>query len=398
MALEAVRKFIRLEASGGILLVIAAAAALVVANIPGLSGLYDSLLAMPVEVTLGSLELDKTFLLVVNDGLMAIFFLLIGLEIKREVLDGELSSISQIALPGIAAMGGIAVPAAVYAAMNWGDPVAMKGWAIPAATDIAFALGVLSLLGPRVPVALKIFLMALAVIDDLGAILIIAIFYSGDLSITAHLLAAGAMVVLIVMNRLGVVRLGAYFVVGTILWVCVLKSGVHATVAGVLLAMTIPLRAEDEEGHSPLRHLEHLLHPWAAFFILPVFAFANAGVSFAGITMEQVMRPEPLGIAAGLLVGKLVGVLLLSWIAIQVGLARLPEGVNWGAMLGVSLLCGIGFTMSLFIGTLAFEGDEPVHGVYTRVGVLGASVIAAVVGYLVLNASLPRFTAADDGG
>eukprot|EP01030_Chromulinospumella_sphaerica_P008373 gene8373-8192_t len=310
---------------------------------------------------------------------MALFFLLIGLEVKRELLDGHLSKPSQVVLPGAAAIGGMVVPALIYWALNKDNPAALGGWAIPMATDIAFALGVLALLGKRVPVSLKLFLMTLAIIDDLGAIIVIAIFYSGELS-SASLAGAGAcLVALIAMNRLGVVKLGPYLIIGLILWVCVLKSGVHATLAGVTLAFCIPLRTKNAEP-SPLLGLEHALHPWVAYGILPLFAFANAGVSLAGVNLESFTHHVPMGIAAGLLVGKTVGVFGLTWLAVKTGLAALPTGANWGQVMGVAILCGIGFTMSLFIGGLAFHDGAAATQV--QLGVIGGSLLSIVAGAL----------------
>jgi NhaA family Na+:H+ antiporter len=369
---------------------VAAATALVCANVPGLSRWYQLLLDLPMEVTLGPLELKKNFLLVVNDGLMAIFFLLVALEIKREVLEGELSNRRQIALPFIGSIGGIAVPAAVYLGFAHGDPIARAGWAIPAATDIAFSLGVLSLLGTRVPVSLKVFLTALAVIDDLGAILIIALFYTAQLSITALALGLAGLGGLVLLNRLRVTHLGAYFLVGTIIWVCVLKSGVHATLAGVALGLAIPLRAQDDSGHSPLRHLEHILHPWVAYLIMPLFAFVNSGVSFRGLEDNVWFGPVTLGLALGLLVGKTVGVFSFSALAVLTRVARLPAGISWTGMLGVSILTGIGFTMSLFIGTLAFEGQSAQYAVATRLGVFAGSIASALLGLAVLRIGAAR--------
>ncbi|MHC5001905.1 MAG: Na+/H+ antiporter NhaA [Planctomycetota bacterium] len=395
MALDAIRRFVRLEAAGGITLMAAAALALILANLPFFGPLYEQLLELPMEVRLGPLELKKTLLLVINDGLMAVFFLLVGLEIKREVLEGELSSFNQLALPGFAAIGGVAVPALIYALLNRDDPMALRGWAIPSATDIAFALGVLSLLGSRVPLALKVLLTAIAVIDDLAAIVIIAVFYTEELAMSSLTLAGVGFVVLIVMNRLKVTRLAPYFIVGTIMWICVLKSGIHATLDGVALALMIPLGVKDASGRSPLRHLEHILHPWVAWGILPLFAFANAGVSFAGVTVSDLWASVPLGIALGLIVGKTVGVFGFSAAAVGLGIARRPPGVSWGGLLGTSMLCGIGFTMSLFIGLLAFkpQGSEDISGVYgvhTRIGVIGGSLVSAVAGLLVLTLALPR--------
>mgnify|MGYP001760077166 FL=1 len=322
----------------------------------------------------------------INDGLMALFFLLIGLEVKREVIEGQLSKPAQVVLPATAAVGGMVVPALIYWFLNRDNPGAIAGWAIPTATDIAFALGVLALLGKRVPVSLKLFLMTLAIIDDLGAIIIIALFYSGALSSLSLMLAAACLLALIAMNRLGVVKLGPYMVVGLVLWVCVLKSGVHATLAGVTLALCIPLRTRNAET-SPLRSLEHALHPWVAYGILPLFAFANAGVSLAGVTLESFTHPVPMGIALGLLAGKTLGVFGLTWIAIKLGLAALPSGANWGQVLGVAILCGIGFTMSLFVGSLAFAPGSSEFAGMDRMGILTGSLFAAVIGYTITAVS-----------
>jgi NhaA family Na+:H+ antiporter len=374
-------RFFQLEAASGLLLIAAAALALIINNSP-LSSFYNSFLEVPVAVQIGALQIAKPSLLWINDGLMALFFLLIGLEVKRELLDGHLSKPSQVVLPGAAAIGGMVVPALIYWALNKDNPAALGGWAIPMATDIAFALGVLALLGKRVPVSLKLFLMTLAIIDDLGAIIVIAIFYSGDLS-TASLAGAGAcLVALIAMNRLGVVKLGPYLIIGLILWVCVLKSGVHATLAGVTLAFCIPLRTKNAEP-SPLLSLEHALHPWVAYGILPLFAFANAGVSLAGVNLESFTHHVPMGIAAGLLLGKTVGVFGLTWLAVKTGLAALPTGANWGQVMGVAILCGIGFTMSLFVGSLAFVPGSSEYAGMDRMGILTGSILAALIGYAV---------------
>ena len=322
---------------------------------------------------------------------MAIFFLLVGLEIKREIVMGELSDTAKVALPAIAAVGGMVVPAAIYAWVNWGDPVGIRGWAIPSATDIAFALGVLSLFGERVPVGLKIFLMTLAVLDDLGAIVIIALFYTSDLSVQALLLAGLALVVLLVLNRFGVTRIAPYILVGLVLWTCVLKSGVHATLAGVVTAMFIPARNPSDPAHPPLTRLEHALHPWVAFGILPIFAFANAGVSLEGLSFSDLLQPIPLGIALGLVVGKQLGVFTFAWLAVKLGLARLPSGVNFRQVYGAAIICGIGFTMSLFIGMLAFENTAAGQVIATdKLGVLAGSLISALLGYVVLHLVLPR--------
>ena len=371
------------------LLVIAGGLAMLAANTP-LAGLYGVLLEVPFGVRLGSLRLDKPLLLWINDLLMAIFFLLVGLEIKREVVMGELSSAAKIALPAFAAVGGMLVPVAIYASLNWHDPVGIRGWAIPAATDIAFALGALALFGARVPLGLKVFLMTLAVLDDLVAIVIIALFYSGDLSMTALAGAAVAVIALVTLNRCGVTRIAPYMLVGALLWLCVLKSGVHATLAGVVTAFCIPARDSRDPERSPLRTLEHSLHPWVAFAILPVFAFANAGVRLAGLSFADLLEPIPLGILLGLFVGKQLGVFVFAAAAIRLGLARLPEGVDLRQIYGAALLCGIGFTMSLFIGMLAFEGLASEAAVSDRLGILLGSMISAVAGCLVLRSVLPR--------
>ena len=373
------RRFFQLEAAGGLLLIAAAALALIINNSP-LSWLYNALLDTPVVAQVGALKIAKPLLLWINDGLMALFFLLIGLEVKREVLQGHLSRPSQIVLPGAAAIGGMVIPALFFWALNNDNPAALGGWAIPMATDIAFALGVLALLGKRVPVSLKLFLMTLAIIDDLGAIIVIALFYSGELSSLALALAAGSIAVLIGMNRLGVARLAPYLLVGTVLWVCVLKSGVHATLAGVVLAFCIPLRTPGDTP-SALQQLEHGLHPWVAYCILPLFAFANAGVPLAGVTLESFIHPVPLGIALGLLLGKVIGVFGLTWLTVKTGLASLPTGANWGQVLGVAILCGIGFTMSLFVGSLAFVPGQSEFAGMDRMGILTGSVLAALIGY-----------------
>jgi len=375
-------RFFQLEAASGLLLIAAAVMALIINNSP-LSYLYNGLLDVPVAVQVGALNIAKPLLLWINDGLMALFFLLIGLEVKREVVDGHLSKPAQVILPATAAVGGMVVPALIYWFINRDNPAAVAGWAIPTATDIAFALGVLALLGKRVPVSLKLFLMTLAIIDDLGAIIVIALFYSGTLSSVSLLLAAACLVALVAMNRLGVVKLGPYMIVGLILWVCVLKSGVHATLAGVALALCIPLRTRNAET-SPLLSLEHALHPWVAYAILPIFAFANAGVSLAGMSVDSFTHPVPMGIAVGLLLGKTVGVFGLSWLAVKLRLAALPEGAGWGQILGVAILCGIGFTMSLFVGSLAFAPGSSDYAGMDRMGILTGSFFAAVIGYAVI--------------
>jgi NhaA family Na+:H+ antiporter len=373
------RQFLDNEASGGLVLMAVAMLALLTANSP-VAGNYFATL----RVYIGPLSVQHW----INDALMAVFFLLVGLEIKREMLDGQLSSWSRRLLPGAAAAGGMAVPALIYVAFNLGDPAALRGWAIPTATDIAFALGVLSLLGPRVPASLKIFLAALAIIDDLGAVIVIAVFYTADLNVVA--LGGTALIVaaLIALNRLGVMRLWLYLILGAALWVLVLRSGIHATLAGVILALTIPIRLtpgtpESSPSISPLHQLEHALQKPVAFLIVPIFGFANAGVSFAGVTPAVLVDPLTLGVAAGLVVGKLIGVFGTVVLLVKAGLADLPAAASWGQTLGVALLCGIGFTMSLFIGLLAFE--DPAMQDRVKFGILVGSLIAGLVGYIVLS-------------
>jgi NhaA family Na+:H+ antiporter len=379
----AMQHFLSHEASGGFVLMAAAALALVVANSP-LAPTYFALLDVPIGIRAGGFTLEESLLHWINDGLMAVFFLLIGLEIKREILAGQLSTWPQLALPGIAALGGMAVPAVIYAAVNASEPQTLRGWAIPAATDIAFALGVLSLLGRRVPSSLKVFLTALAILDDLGAIVVIALFYTAELHLAALGLAGLGLLALAAMNRFGVTRLAPYVAIGVVIWFFVLESGVHATLAGVAVALTIPLR-EDSEGPSPLHALEHRLHGWVSFLIVPVFGFANAGLSFAGIGWAALLNPVPLGVALGLFVGKQIGVLGSAWAAIRLfRLADLPDEADWAQLYGVALLCGIGFTMSLFIGALAF-GTSPTLIDATKIGVLAGSLLSAVAGYGVLR-------------
>lgn len=377
-----IQDFLRLETSAGFVLMFVALLALLANNSP-MAGLYSSFLSTPVEVQFGSFEIAKPLLLWINDGLMAIFFFLVGLEIKNEVMEGELSSFDKAALPIFAAIGGIVAPALIFVYFNMGDAIAIQGWAIPAATDIAFALGVLALVGSRVPVSLKILLLAVAIIDDLAAIIIIALFYTQDLSLVALGWAGVGTMGLIALNRMGVMRITPYALIGVFVWACVLKSGVHATLAGVITALAIPLKAKDPNESSPLHRAEHGLHIWVAFLILPLFAFANAGVSLKGITLGDVMAPLPLGIALGLFLGKQIGVFAFSWVAVKVGLAKLPTGANWCQVYGIACLTGVGFTMSLFIGTLAFEGDEMLNAV--RLGVLMGSLASGVMGYTLLR-------------
>jgi NhaA family Na+:H+ antiporter len=380
-----IKDFLKKDSSSGILLIIVTILALVLQNSP-LSCIYMSFLHAPVEIRFADLHIAKPLLLWVNDGLMAIFFFVIGLEVKREVMEGHLSSLSQITLPGIAAIGGMVVPALVFVAFNNGAEFAMNGWAIPTATDIAFALGILSLLGNRVPISLKIFLMALAIIDDLGAIIIIAIFYTSELSTMSISIAGAALVVLFIMNRLNVARQAAYILVGIILWVSVLKSGVHATLAGVALAFLIPLHSKDENGKpfSMAHNMEHGLHYWVAFFILPLFAFVNAGVDLRGISIEDMSGSVPLGIMAGLFIGKQVGVFGFSWIAIKLGIASLPKDANWMTLYGVSVLTGIGFTMSLFVDSLAYN-DTKIFHYADKLAILLGSLFSGLLGYIILK-------------
>jgi NhaA family Na+:H+ antiporter len=363
----------------------AAAIALVLAN-STLAPYYAQLLDLPVAVQIGGFFLAKPLLLWVNDGLMAIFFMLIGLEVKRAVVEGELSSVSNAALPVIAALGGMAGPALVYLACNWGDAEALRGWAIPTATDIAFALGVLALLGARAPPSLKIFLLALAIIDDLGAIVIIAVFYTAKLSLLSLTLAGFGMAALVALNLSGVSHRAAYLLVGVGIWVCVLKSGIHATLAGVIVGVAIPLNAAD--GSSPAHDLEHALHPWVAFGVLPAFAFANAGLDLTDVALSDLLHPIQLGIGLGLFIGKQLGVIGSIWLAARIGLATLPEGTDWRHIYGVALLTGTGFTMSLFMGTLAFPAEAYDEDV--RIAVLLASVTSAICGYFVLRRASSR--------
>ncbi len=384
--MKTLEDFIKKESSGGIVLIFVTVLALIFSN-TFLAAWYESFLHIPIHIRIGPLELHKSLYHWVNDGLMVIFFLLVGLEVKREILEGHLSSLKQVALPGIAALGGMLVPAVIYLLFNFNNAQAVNGWAIPTATDIAFALGILSLLGNRVPVSLKVFLMALAIIDDLGAIVIIAVFYTANLSLLSIAIAGLALLVLISFNLLGVTKKAFYFLIGLVLWVSVLKSGVHATLAGVALAFTIPLKAKDKNGRafSPLKEIEHSLHFWVAFVILPLFAFVNAGVNITKISFGQMLGTVPLGIMLGLFLGKQIGVFGFSWIAIKLKWAQLPEDSGWLALYGTSVLTGIGFTMSLFIDTLAFEQDNLFQ--YTdKLAILLGSFLAGISGYLLLKA------------
>lgn len=381
---SAVARFFAQESAPGIVLALAALAALLVSNSPW-GAWYQFFLSIPGQVLIGDqvLVLSKPLVVWVNDLWMAVFFFLVGLEIKREFLEGELSGPGQLLLPAVAALGGMLMPALIYTAINWGDSTALRGWAIPAATDIAFALGIVALLGSRVPVSLKVFLTAVAIIDDLGAIVVIALFYTANLSwpMLAGALLSGA--VLFVLNRLRITRVDVYIVVGLLMWVCVLKSGVHATLAGVITALAIPMR--DARGQSPLACIEHGLHPWVAYGVLPMFAFTNAGVVLDGVSFSTLMSPVPLGIGLGLVAGKAIGVFGAALLMVRSGLAQAPAHASTLQLLGVSMLCGIGFTMSLFIGGLAFAGLGPQFELQLKLGVLGGSLVAGVLGTWLLS-------------
>ncbi|MCE0492616.1 Na+/H+ antiporter NhaA [Vibrio salinus] len=374
------RVFFKLESAGGILLIIATISAMLTAN-SGIAESYHTVL----HSYIGGMSVSHW----VNDGLMAIFFLLIGLEVKREMVDGALKSRREAIFPAIAALGGMIAPAMVYIAFNLNNPVALGGWAIPAATDIAFAMGILALLGNRVPLSLKLFLLALAIIDDLGVIIIIALFYSNELSMWAISVGLAMTALLVIFNVKNVTSLPAYLIVGTILWIAVLKSGVHATLAGVIIGFVIPMKGKKGQ-YSPLKRLEHTLHPYVSYFILPLFAFVNAGISLDGISLATFANPIPLGIALGLFIGKPLGVFSFSWLAVKMKIAPLPKGTSFADIFAVAVLCGIGFTMSIFISSLAFEGLEGSYDAFSRLGILLGSTAAAIVGYFMLNKSLPK--------
>ncbi len=384
-----VEKFLNLESASGILLVFSAILAMALANSP-LFFIYDAFLDTPGEIRIGDFSIAKPLLLWINDGLMAIFFFLVGLEIKREVVEGELSSPSQVILPGVAALGGMVVPALIYAGMNWGDASAMTGWAIPTATDIAFAVGILTLFGRAAPTPLKVFLLTLAIIDDLGAIIIIAVFYSGNISMLSLFFALMFLGILIGMNRRNISRTGPYIFMGILLWTCVLKSGVHATLAGILVAWTIPMQSASDKTYSPLRDLEHTLHPWVAYAILPLFAFSNSGLSLDRVSMNDLMGSVPLGIALGLMLGKPLGIVGFSWLAVKLKMIRLPDTLRWPEILGVSVLCGVGFTMSLFIGSLAFEQGGPDYAKDDKIGILLGSLCSGLAGFAILKIVLKK--------
>jgi NhaA family Na+:H+ antiporter len=385
MLIKAIEAFMKKESSAGILLIFITILALFLQN-SFLTEFYTTFLHTPIEIRFGQLHIAKPLLLWVNDGLMAIFFFFIGLEVKKEVMEGHLSSLKQIILPSISALGGMAVPALIFIMFNRGESFAMNGWAIPTATDIAFALGILSLLGSRVPVSLKIFLMALAIIDDLGAIIIIALFYTTELSTLSITISALSIVVLLFMNRINVAIKSAYIIVGIILWISVLKSGVHATLAGVALAFIIPMSSIDKNGNSfsMAKEMEHDLHRWVTFFILPLFAFVNAGVDLRGISPSEMFGSVPMGIMAGLFIGKQVGVFGFSWLAIKLGIASLPKDSNWTLLYGVSVLTGIGFTMSLFVDTLAYD-DTQIYYYADKLAILLGSLFSGILGYIILR-------------
>ncbi len=380
-----IRRFLQMESSGGILLITAALIAIVFANTP-MAGVYHAFLETPFTFSYGEFGISKPLILWINDGLMAIFFLMVGMEIKRELVEGELSTVGQAVLPFFGAAGGMIVPALIYVYFNWGSEETMRGWAIPSATDIAFSLAILGLFGSRAPLALKIFLTAVAVIDDLGAIVIIALFYTSKISLASLIIAGLCFIVLLILNLKGTRKFAPFIVVGLIMWVAVLKSGVHATIAGVVLGFMIPLKVTLPNGKSMLKYMEHGLHSWVAYLILPLFAFANSGVDFSGISVDHLKDPVPLGIALGLFVGKQLGIFLFASVLILAGFTRLPERCTWMQFYGVCILCGIGFTMSLFIGGLAFNSTFLLTE--TRLGVLLGSFASGVMGYIWLSIAL----------
>ncbi len=386
--MQFLRKFLALEASGGIILFVAALLALILDNSP-LSSLYQKILTTPMQVHVFNFSVTHSLLFWINDGLMTIFFLLIGLELKRECLVGELSRTSQIVLPGVAALGGMAVPVLIYSFINLHDPVTLKGWAVPVATDTAFALGLLSLFGSRVALGLKLFLLTLAIFDDVGAIIIIAIFHTADLSYLSLSLAALLVLTLSILNILGVRSLIPYLLIGFVLWICVLKSGVHTTLAGLVLAFTIPLN-RDSITTSPLHKLEDFLLPWVTYLIMPLFAFANAGVTLYDVSFNTLTSPVTLGIIAGLFLGKQIGVFSFAWLSIKLGWTQLPAQARWRELYGVTVLCGVGFTMSLFLGMLAFADNKIIYLIEVRLGVLVGSLLSGIVGVILLSRLLPK--------
>ncbi len=388
MAITTIEIFLKKESASGNILMFAAVLAMIFANTSWVSW-YNLLLDVPVVIAVGSFEIAKPLLLWINDGLMALFFFLVGLELKREFLDGDLSKPGQVALPAIGAVGGMLMPAAIYAALNYNNPSALYGWAIPTATDIAFALGILAIIGSKVPLQLKVFLTSLAIFDDLGAIIIIALFYTEQLSMLSLVVAGSMLSILFILNRQNVTTTSPYIFIGLVLWVAVLKSGVHATLAGVILAFFIPMEGKGDEL-SPLKSLEHNLHSTVAFIVLPIFAFANAGISFVDVGVEQIMSPVPLGIILGLFLGKQLGVFGFCFVAIKLGFAKLPENVNWTLLYGVALLSGVGFTMSLFIGSLAFEQSANSPIFQDRLGIVIGSLISGLLGYFVIKSAVKK--------
>lgn len=388
-ALAALNAFMKMEAAGGIVLVLATVVAMIVAN-SSISGEYLALLHAKFNIGFGDLSLSKTFSHWINDGLMVIFFLVVGLELKREIVEGQFADRANITLPVIGALGGMAVPMLIYAGINWGDSPAMRGTAIPAATDIAFALGILSLLGSRVPMALKMLLLAIAVADDLGAIFIIAVFYTEQLSTVGLVCSLALVGILFALNRFNCKNIWLYLFFGFLLWLAVLESGIHATIAGVLLGVLIPLGPSEEGRHRPAEQLMHALHPWVAFLILPVFAFANAGVPVQGLGIADLLKPVPFGIAAGLFFGKQVGVFGMIWLGVKSGLARMDSSLDWKMLFGMATLCGIGFTMSLFVGSLSFDASHVEYLLTHRLGILSGSFLSALFGFMILSRVLAR--------
>lgn len=382
-----ITSFLKLESASGIVLMFAASLAILLANTP-LNSFYELLLSTPVEIRIGNFEIAKPLLLWINDGLMAIFFFWIGLELKRDLIEGELSDIRNMILPGIGAVGGMLVPALIYIAFNHHDQTNMNGWAIPAATDIAFALGILALLGSKVPNSLRMFLASLAIFDDIGAIVIIAFFYTSKISLSSLMVVAGCIVVLFVLNRRVVESKSIYMMIGIVMWAAMLKSGVHATLAGVILAFFVPMQSKEDPKVSPLKILEHDLNATVAFIVLPAFAFANAGLNLTNLSFQQLLHPVPTGIALGLFLGKQIGVFGFCWLFIKLKIAKMPTGMCWGSLYGTAALCGVGFTMSLFIGSLAFE-DLGIHRIYDeRLGILIGSITSGLMGYWILSNKL----------
>ena len=389
--IEHIRQFLKLESASGMLLIVAAILAMIAANSP-IRSLYDGLLAIPVGIQFGTFQIHKPLLLWINDGLMVLFFFLVGLELKREILEGELSEPANVVLPALGALGGMVIPVSIYWWVNHDHPIGIDGWAIPMATDIAFALGILSLLGQRVPLSLKIFLVSLAIFDDIGAIVVIALFFTANLAPGMLWIAGGCLAILMLLNRRGITAIPPYVLMGAVMWAAVLKSGVHATLAGIVLAMCIPLKDANNPSHSPLRILERDLHKTVAFATLPLFAFFNTGVSLGEVSLEGFTHTVPLGIALGLFLGKQLGVFLFCMAGVLLGIAQLPNGVRPVHLYGVAILCGIGFTMSLFIGSLAFEELQRPGLFDERIGILAGSMLSAITGYVWLRLTLDMQT------